>query len=115
MSDYAPIYMQAGGYDQDGPDVVLGALTLSASTFAHGAADNTAIGNILGGAGGIAASKSIYTLISPTDGSVKIVGAALKVGPTATPAATTIPIVIQEDNQYAQMAPRRTSLSVVVS
>lgn len=113
MGDFAPTYMTT--YDIDGPDVTLGALNLSAATFVHGVAEGTAIGNITGGAGGIAAGKSTYSLVSPTDGTIKIVGSALQAGGTPMAAAGTIQAVIQEDNQYAQGAPRRTTKAITVT
>lgn len=109
MGNFAPTYMTT--YDTDGPDVNLGNLALSASTVAGNAAAGTAIGNITGGAGGIAAGKSVYSVVSPTDGSVQIAGSALQKGATNVSAGT-VPVTIQEDNQYAQKSPHRTTVNV---
>lgn len=113
MGNFAPTYMTT--YDIDGPDVNLANLALSAATFANDAPEDTAIGNITGGAGGIAAGHSTYTLISPTTGQLKIVGTALKVGATVTPDAGTITAIIQEDNQYAQKSPHQTTFTITVT
>jgi hypothetical protein len=96
----------------DGPEYTLAALTLSANTFASGAAEGTVIGNIVGKAH---ATDSTLSLVNDSDGQVKLVGDTLQVGPTATPDAGTITVVIRETNLWGDVETRDTGLNITVT
>lgn len=108
MADYVPVYMTT--YDEDGPQVNLVDLTLTAATFVDNDPEDTAIGTVED----MADDRSVLSLVDDAGGKVKLVDNELLVGGTAAEAGD-FEITIREDSQYAMGSPRLTTFTITVT
>jgi len=106
MADFAPTYMDT--YDEDGPDVALGAITLSASTVTAVSAAGTVIGAL--------GNKSARGTLSILDdsGRFAISGSNLVKGSVASVAGS-YPVQVMEDSQYSMPNRRVTVFTITVT
>lgn len=104
MAKYAPIYMSV----YDGPDFVLGNLTLSTLTFE----DSAQVGDVIATIDGMAETDSTLEIIEGGD-AFEIDGDELKL--KAVQSAGTITLKIQETNNYATNSPKVTEFSIEVT
>lgn len=94
----------------DGPDYALVDLELSAATFAANAVEDAAIGTL----SEMAEEDSTLSIVSPTDGTVKLDGDDLVVGENPSSAGI-FDVVIRETNIYGTNNPHDTIFEITVT
>lgn len=97
------------GHGYDGTDYALADIPLSNQTFVNNSPEDTLIG-----AYDVIHADSTITLVSPVDGTVKLDGHNLVVGPTPSEAGS-FDVVVRDTNDYGSNSPHDTTHTITVT